>query len=47
MTSEQAIQVLRQILNIPAIKLLLPTQDIALAEEALKVLTKPEKKPKP
>ncbi len=39
MTNEQAIQVLRSILNASAVKLVLGTQDIALAEDALKALT--------
>jgi len=41
MTKEQAVQLLRSLINVPAIKLLLASPDIAAAEEALKVLAEP------
>jgi len=46
MTKEQAIQVLRSILNASAVKLVLGSQDIAMAEKALEALTpKPDVNP--
>lgn len=46
MNPDQAIATLRTLLNIPAIKLLLPTQDIATAEKALQTRAEATK-PKP
>ena len=40
MTKEQAIQVLRSVLNAPAVKLLLSSQDISVAEQAIQALEK-------
>ena len=42
MTKEQAIQVLRSILNAPAVKLLLNSADISMGEQAIQLLEKQE-----
>ncbi len=44
MTKEQAIQVLRSVLNAPAVKLLLSSQDISMAEQAIQALEKATEK---
>ncbi len=46
MTKPEAVQLLRSLLNAPAIKLLLSTMDIAKAEQALEALAD-EKHPTP
>ena len=40
MEPNQATQVLRSVLNAPAVKLLLSSQDISLAEQAIQALEK-------
>lgn len=44
MTKPEAIQILRTLLNLPAVKLILNSADIATAEEALKTIAKEEPK---
>jgi len=44
MAPNQAIQVLRSVMNAPAVKLLLSSQDISVAEQAIQALEKATEK---